>query len=150
MNDPIRDVSLVHAKDHPVLPESASWRLHWLRLDLETSHGDTGTRVEMVLRREDRSLRMRCDGVADFAMRCDVVDVALRILDVTHLQWSGIAVRVESVCGALGFWAASVVAEGTAPVIAGASGSASSANAASRPSDGPNAPRGPSRGRRRT
>ena len=31
-----------------------------------------------------------------------------RILDVTHLQWACVTVRVESSCGGLSFWARSV------------------------------------------
>lgn len=111
MNGPCWNVTLSHAGNHPVLPEASSWHLHGLRMDVPAEGDAEGVRVELLLRRHGQTRRLRCAGVTDFSMRFAVVGIALRILDVSHLQWSGITVRVESACGALGFWAATVVAE---------------------------------------
>lgn len=102
-------VTLVHAKDHPVLADAPSWtvaevQLHYHGLPLAHGH------VVVTLVRERQRRRLEFPAVADFTMTAAFTadPSPLRILDVTHLQWSGIAVRVESRCGGLGFWAASV------------------------------------------
>lgn len=101
-------VTLVHAKDHPVLADASSWsvaevQLHYRGLPLASGH------VVVTLVRDRQRRRLEFPAVADFTMTAAFTadPSPLRILDVTHLQWSGVAVRVESRCGGLGFWAAS-------------------------------------------
>jgi hypothetical protein len=103
---------LIHAKDHPVLRDAVAWLVKELRYTIPP-RGDA--RVILSLRRADESLQLRFEGVDEFSVvsgfpesqACDR-QVRVRILDVTHLQWDGVTVRVESSCGGLSFWARSV------------------------------------------
>lgn len=109
--NPNRSVTLVHAKDHPVLAAPLSWRVVEVRL-LCGRDTDEAIRVELVLAGEHGRRLLRFDGVADFAFAQGLNGLSVRVLDVTHLQWRGIDVRVESVCGSLGFWARGVATVG--------------------------------------
>ena len=110
-------VKLIHAKDHPVLRDAVAWQLTEVRYALPR-RGDA--RVVLGVCRADESLQLRFEGVDDFAVTSGFPDtpasghrVGVRILDVTHLQWNGVTVRVESTRGGLSFWARSVrIAEG--------------------------------------
>ena len=110
-------VTLTHAKDHPVLRDAVAWQLTEVRYALPR-RGDA--RVVLGVCRADESLQLRFEGVDDFAVTSGFPNappcgnrVGVRILDVTHLQWNGVTVRVESSCGGLSFWARSVrIAEG--------------------------------------
>ena len=111
---------LIHAKDHPVLRDAVAWLVKELRYTIPP-RGDA--RVILSLRRADESLQLRFEGVDEFSVvsgfpesqACDR-QVRVRILDVTHLQWACVTVRVESSCGGLSFWARSVqIAEGLTP-----------------------------------
>lgn len=105
-------VMLIHAKDHPVLRDAVAWLVKELRYTI-LQQGDA--RVVLSLCRADESLQLRFEGVDEFAVvsgfpesrACDR-QVRVRILDVTHLQWACVTVRVESSCGGLSFWARSV------------------------------------------
>lgn len=108
--NPNRPVTLVHAKDHPVLESPLSWRVMEARLHCPRDMAET-IRVELVLAGEGKLRLLRFDGVADFSLTQAVIGTSVRVLDVTHLQWRGIDVRVESICGSLGFWARSVTEE---------------------------------------
>ncbi len=108
---------LIHAKDHPVLRDAVAWLVKELRYTIP-QRGDA--RVVLGLRRADESLQLRFEGVDEFTVMSGFPDasnsgerVGVRILDVTHLQWDGVTVRVDSACGGLSFWARSVrIAEG--------------------------------------
>jgi hypothetical protein len=108
---------LIHAKDHPVLRDAVAWNLTEARYALPRC-GDA--RVVLGLHRGEESLQLRFEGVDEFSVvsgfpesRASDLQVMVRILDVTHLQWNGVTVRVESSCGGLSFWARSVrIAEG--------------------------------------
>jgi len=108
---------LIHAKDHPVLRDAIAWHVTEVRYAL-SRRGNA--RVVLGLRRGEESLQLRFEGVDEFSVvagfpesRASDVQVRVRILDVTHLQWEGVTVRVESSCGGLSFWARSVqIAEG--------------------------------------
>jgi len=110
-------VTLIHAKDHPVLRDAVAWQLTEVRYALPR-RGDA--RVVLGVCRTGESLQLRFDGVDDFAVTSGFPEaptsgdrVGVRILDVTHLQWNGVTVRVESTRGGLSFWARSVrIAEG--------------------------------------
>ena len=110
-------VTLIHAKDHPVLRDAVAWQLTEVRYALPR-RGDA--RVVVGLHRADESLQLCFEGVDEFSVTAGFPDapnsgerVRVRILDVTHLQWNGVTVRVESSCGGLSFWARSVrIAEG--------------------------------------
>lgn len=110
---------LIHAKDHPVLRDAIDWLVKELRYTLP-QRGDA--RVVLGLHRAEESLLLRFEGVDEFSVMSGFPDapnsgdrVGVRILDVTHLQWNGVTVRVESSCGGLSFWARSVrIAEGLA------------------------------------
>lgn len=113
-------VMLIHAKDHPLLRDAVAWLVKELRYTIP-QQGDA--RVVLALWRGDESLQLRFEGVDEFSVvsgfpesrACDR-QVRVRILDVTHLQWDGVTVRVESSCGGLSFWARSVqIAEGLTP-----------------------------------
>ena len=103
---------LIHAKDHPVLRDAIAWHVTEVRYALPR-RGDA--RVVLGLRRGDESLQLRFEGVDEFSVvsgfpesRASDLQVRVRILDVTHLQWACVTVRVESSCGGLSFWARSV------------------------------------------
>ncbi len=105
-------VTLIHAKDHPVLRDAVAWQITEVRYALP-QRGEA--RVVLGLRRADEALQMHFEGVDEFSVTSDFRDpptsgdrVGVRILDVTHLQWDGVAIRVESACGGLSFWARSV------------------------------------------
>ena len=108
---------LIHAKDHPVLRDAVAWHVTEVRYAL-SRRGNA--RVVLGLHRADASLQLRFEGVDEFSVVSGFPDapncgerVGVRILDVTHLQWEGVTVRVESSCGGLSFWARSVqIAEG--------------------------------------
>lgn len=102
-------VTLVHAKDHPVLADAPAWTVAEVQLHYSGPPRGHGQVVVTIVRQRQRR-RLEFPAVADFTMTAAFISdpSPLRILDVTHLQWSGIAVRVESQCGGLGFWAASV------------------------------------------
>ncbi|MEI8370272.1 MAG: hypothetical protein WCJ31_17720 [Planctomycetia bacterium] len=110
-------VTLIHAKDHPVLRDAVAWQLTEVRYALPR-RGDA--RVVLGVCRADESLQLRFEGVDEFSVTSGFPNapasgdrVGVRILDVTHLQWNGVTVRVESSCGGLSFWARSVrIAEG--------------------------------------
>ena len=110
-------VTLIHAKDHPVLRDAVAWQLTEVRYALPR-RGDA--RVVLGVSRSGESLQLRFEGVDEFSVTAGFPDapasgdrVGVRILDVTHLQWEGVTVRVESSCGGLSFWARSVrIAEG--------------------------------------
>ncbi|MCY3014151.1 MAG: hypothetical protein NT171_05535 [Planctomycetota bacterium] len=110
-------VTLTHAKDHPVLRDAVAWQLTEVRYALPR-RGDA--RVVLGVCRSGESLQLHFEGVDEFAVMPGFPDapasgdrVGVRILDVTHLQWEGVTVRVESSCGGLSFWARSVrIAEG--------------------------------------
>ena len=112
-------VMLIHAKDHPVLRDAIAWHVAEVRYALP-QRGDA--KVVLGLRRGDESLQLRFEGVDEFSVTSEFRDpptsggrVGVRILDVTHLQWNGVTVRVESACGGLSFWARSVrIGEGVA------------------------------------
>ena len=108
----LSSVTLIHAKDHPVLRDSVTWRLSQLRYSL-SPRGET--RVVLGLCREGEATRLRFDGVDEFFVASDFPGarvsgspVRVKILDVAHLQWEGVSIRVESECGGLSFWAWSV------------------------------------------
>lgn len=100
-----------------MLRDAIAWHVADVRYAL-LRRGDA--RVVLRLRRGEESLQLRFDGVDDFAVSSGLPEspasgdrVSVRILDVTHLQWDGVTVRVESSCGGLSFWARSVrIAEG--------------------------------------
>ena len=105
-------VMLIHAKDHPVLRDAIAWHVTEVRYAL-SRRGNA--RVVLGLRRGEESLHLRFEGVDEFAVVSGFPDapncgerVGVRILDVTHLQWACVTVRVESSCGGLSFWARSV------------------------------------------
>ncbi len=105
-------VMLIHAKDHPVLRDAVSWHVAEMRYALP-QRGEA--RVVLGLRRADEALQMHFEGVDEFFVTSEFRDpptsgdrVGVRILDVTHLQWDGVTIRVESACGGLSFWARSV------------------------------------------
>jgi len=108
---------LIHAKDHPVLHDAVDWHLTDVRYALPR-RGDA--RVVLGLHRAKESLQLRFEGADEFSVMSGFPDapnsgdqIRVRILDVTHLQWNGITIRVESSCGGLSFWARSVrIAEG--------------------------------------
>jgi hypothetical protein len=108
---------LIHAKDHPVLRDAVAWHVTEVRYALPR-RGDA--RVVLGLHRAEESLLLRFEGVDEFSVMAGFPEspasedqVRVRILDVTHLQWNGVTVRVESSCGGLSFWARSVrIAEG--------------------------------------
>jgi hypothetical protein len=110
-------VTLIHAKDHPVLRDAVAWQLTEVRYALPR-RGDA--RVVLGVSRSGESLQLRFEGVDEFSVTAGFPDapasgdrVGVRILDVTHLQWEGVTVRVESSCGGLSFWARYVrIAEG--------------------------------------
>lgn len=108
-----KPVTLVHAKDHPIVPQAVSWGVESIRLEVGRAAPEA-VRAWVVLRKGRERVRLRFDGVTDFSMAPGFPDAAaaVRILDVSHLLWQHVNVRVESACGALGFWAASVVEEG--------------------------------------
>ena len=108
----VSSVTLIHAKDHPVLRDAVAWQLTEVRYALP-QRGEA--RVVLGVCRSGESLQLRFEGVGDFAVTSGFPDaptvgdrVGVRILDVTHLQWEGVTVRVESSCGGLSFWARSV------------------------------------------
>jgi hypothetical protein len=98
----------VHAKDHPVLADAPAWTVSEVQFRYGGPPQGQG-HVVVALVRERQRRRLEFPGVAEFTMTAAFAadPSPLRILDVTHLQWSGIAVRVESRCGGFGFWAAS-------------------------------------------
>ena len=105
-------VTLIHAKDHPVLRDAVAWQLTEMRYSM-SRRGDA--RVVLGVCRDGESLQVRFEGVDEFfvtsgfpAATLSDDRVGVRILDVTHLQWDGVSVRVESTCGGLSFWAGSV------------------------------------------
>lgn len=102
-------VTLVHAKDHPVLVDAPAWTVAEMQVHY-AGPPQGQARVSLTLVRGRQRRRLEFAAVADFAMTAAFTadPSPLRILDVTHLQWSGVAVRVQSACGGLGFWAASV------------------------------------------
>ena len=110
-------VTLIHAKDHPVLRDAVAWQLTEVRYALPRRGN---ARVVLGFHRADESLQLCFEGVDEFSVTAGFPDapnsgerVRVRILDVTHLQWNGVTVRVESSCGGLSFWARSVrIAEG--------------------------------------
>ncbi len=105
-------VMLIHAKDHPVLRDAIAWHVTEVRYAL-SRRGNA--RVVLSLHRAEESLQLRFEGVDEVSVvsgfpesqACDR-QVRVRILDVTHLQWACVTVRVESSCGGLSFWARSV------------------------------------------
>jgi len=113
-------VILTHAKEHPVLRHATVWRLTEVRYSL------TRRRTAIVvlgLRSADEVIRLRFEGVEEFSVESGFRDatvpgdwVGVRILDVSHLQWDGVTVRVDSTCGGLGFWARSVRIAAGVPV----------------------------------
>ena len=111
------EVTLIHAKVHPVLGDSPAWTVEGLHLKL-VQGGAGGVGVVVVsLRRDADTIELCFDGVVDFAVAGNFPEAGsrLRILDVTHLLWQGVSIRVESVGPGLGFWARSV----TIPDVAG-------------------------------
>jgi len=97
----------VHAKDHPVLGDAPAWTVSEVQFHYSgppQGHGH----VVITLVRDQKRRRIEFPSVADFTMTTAFTadPSPLRILDVTHLQWSGVSVRVESQCGGFGFWAA--------------------------------------------
>lgn len=113
MNEDVGSVRLLHARTHPVLDATAPWSVQGVQLS--TAGGQGRVRVTLLVTREGVRQRLRFDGVTDLTLRSGRPALPVRILDVTHLQWRGVAVRVETECGELGFWAGSVVAlDGTA------------------------------------
>ena len=100
-----------------MLRDAVDWHLTEVRYALPR-RGDA--RVVLGLRRAEESLQLRFEGVDEFSVTSGFPDApssgeqaGVRILDVTHLQWNGVTVRVESSCGGLSFWARSVrIAEG--------------------------------------
>lgn len=112
-------VMLIHAKDHPVLRDAVAWHVTEVRYALPQR---SNARVILGLRRADEALQLRFEDVDEFSVTSGFRDpptsgdrVGVRILDVTHLQWEGVTVRVESACGGLSFWARSVrIGEGVA------------------------------------
>ena len=108
----VSGVTLIHAKDHPVLRDAVAWQLTEVRYALPRRGV---ARVVLGVCRTGESLQLRFEGVDDFAVKSGFPDappsgdrVGVRILDVTHLQWEGVTVRVESSCGGIAFWARSV------------------------------------------
>lgn len=99
---------LIHAKDHPVLDPPAPWSVDDVRVSLP-DEGD-GACVLLLVRRDRTCLRLQFDGVTDLTLLSGRPASPVRILDVTHIQWHGVTVRVETASGDLGFWAGSVVA----------------------------------------
>jgi len=110
--EPPKPVTLVHSKEHPVLSDAVSWGVESVRIEVARKSPAAG-RAWLVLRRGRETIRLRFDGVTDLAMRPGFLDttVAVRILDVSHLLWQHVTVRVESACGTLGFWAAAAAVE---------------------------------------
>lgn len=107
MTEHSSSVRLTHARTHPVLDAAAPWSVEDVAL---STADDTGRlRVTLLVSREDERHRLRFEGVTDLALRSGRPALPVRILDVTHLQWRGVAVRVETECGDLGFWAGGVV-----------------------------------------
>ena len=105
-------VTLIHAKDHPVLRDAVAWQLTEIRYSM-SRRGDA--RVDLAVCRDGESLHLRFEGVDEFVVTSGFPGatapadrVGVRILDVTHLQWEGVSVRVESSCGGLSFWAGAV------------------------------------------
>ena len=95
-----------------MLRDAVAWQLTEVRYALPR-RGDA--RVVVGVCRSGESLQLRFEGVDEFAVTSGFPDaptlgdrVGVRILDVTHLQWEGVTVRVESSCGGLSFWARSV------------------------------------------
>lgn len=105
MVDPFRNLSLVHAKDHPILAGAAAWSVCDIGLHC-TEAG--GVAVVLALSTAAQRRILRFDGVTDFVLAGGLSSSAVRIVDVTHLQWQGVNLRVESSCGSLAFWAATV------------------------------------------
>ena len=99
--------TLVHAKDHPVLDGASAWHVEDVLVSTSDTD-DSGACVTLVVRQDHVRTLLRFEGVADFTLRSGRPGAPLRILDVTHLQWRGITVRVETGCGDLGFWARDV------------------------------------------
>lgn len=112
----IPSVMLTHAKEHPVLRDAGAWHPSEVRFSL--TH--RGAAVVMLrLTSSGGSIRLRFDGVTDFALQSCFREatapdgrIGVRILDVSHLQWEGITVRVDSTCGGLSFWAGEVRVDG--------------------------------------
>ena len=100
-----------------MLRDAVAWHVTEVRYALPR-RGDA--RVVLGLHRAEESLLLRFEGVDEFSVMAGFPEspasedqVRVRILDVTHLQWHGVTVRVESSCGGLSFWARSVrIAEG--------------------------------------
>ena len=106
--EPVRAVTLIHAKDHPVLSHASSWSVEGVSFLSRTPIGEA--RVDLRLCRDCESVRLWFDGVDDFTVAAGfpAAGAGVRILDVSHLQWQGVSIRVESSCGRLGYWARSV------------------------------------------
>jgi hypothetical protein len=102
----VPDVMLIHAKVHPVLGDAPSWKVEGLHLSL--SHHESAVVVRLA--RGEESIELRFDGVDDFTVAGNFPEAGsrLRILDVSHLLWQGVSIRVESVGPGLGFWAGAV------------------------------------------
>lgn len=98
---------LVHAKDHPILPPPSPWSV--MDVQVWLPHGGNQACVLLVLVRDRDRLRLLFDDVSELTLHSGRPALPVRILDVTHLQWRGVAVRVETECGDLGFWAGGVV-----------------------------------------
>lgn len=96
-----------------MLSSPLEWRVAEVRLQCSRDTDDT-IRVEIEVVRERERRTFRFDGVVDLSIAQAVSGSSVRILDVTHLKWRGIDVRVESVCGSLGFWAEAVTIAGEA------------------------------------
>ena len=112
----IPSVMLTHAKEHPVLHDAGAWQPSDVRYTL-TSRG--AAVVILRLTSAEAAIRLRFEGVTEFAVQSCFRDatapggrVGVRILDVSHLQWEGVTVRVETSCGGLSFWAGEVRVEG--------------------------------------
>lgn len=128
----IPSVMLTHAKEHPVLPNAGDWHPSEVRFSLTSRNAAV---VMLRLTSAGASIRLRFDGVTEFALQSCFRDatapdgrVGVRILDVSHLQWEGVTVRVDSSCGGLSFWAGEVRVDGEGK---------SSRRRASRHGDGP-------------
>jgi hypothetical protein len=113
----VRDRSqLADAPDHAVLAEPWTYAVEGLRVSF--GHNDQShNSLDMLLSRNDAQVCLRFSGVSDLEIDAGFPYsyMGLEILDVSHLQWERIKVRVEGFEPAPGirFWASSVV-KGTA------------------------------------
>lgn len=104
-------LNLADAVDHPVLPEPWTYSVVALSAEFDRN-SQTGNALELALARGDALVRLRFRAVQELEIDAGFPYsyMGMEILDISHLQWDNIRVRVAGFEPSPGirFWARSV------------------------------------------